>query len=62
MYVIVDMILPELWKRLERRRVSVNFKLPIELALRTSLLYFTMFFAIAVPNLEEMIPLVGVTT
>ncbi|KAL7078384.1 hypothetical protein ACQ4LE_002434 [Meloidogyne hapla] len=62
MYVIVDMILPELWKRLERRRVSVNFKLPIELALRTSLLFFTMFFAIAVPNLEEMIPLVGVTT
>ncbi|CAK5087360.1 unnamed protein product [Meloidogyne enterolobii] len=42
LYVIVDMLWPALWKRLERRGgfcSSVNLKLPFELALRTFLLF-----------------------
>ncbi|KAF7635812.1 Aa_trans domain-containing protein [Meloidogyne graminicola] len=61
MYVIVDMFWPLLCKKLEKKRRNIfnNFKLFIELGLRTFLIIIT---TIVVPNLEEIIPLVGVTT
>uniref|UniRef100_A0AC35FAL6 Amino acid transporter transmembrane domain-containing protein n=1 Tax=Panagrolaimus sp. PS1159 TaxID=55785 RepID=A0AC35FAL6_9BILA len=40
---------------------STKYELPLELCYRAILVTITMIIAIGIPNLEEIIPLVGVT-
>ncbi|KAI1705117.1 transmembrane amino acid transporter protein domain-containing protein [Ditylenchus destructor] len=62
-YVIVDMIWPKIVRRMDRSETFSNNRLhlPLELLFRAFLVIIAMTVAIAVPNLEEIIPLVGVT-
>ncbi|KAI1712336.1 transmembrane amino acid transporter protein [Ditylenchus destructor] len=62
-YVIVDIIWPKIIRRMDRSEKFSNNRLhlPLELLFRAFLVTIAMTVAIAVPNLEEIIPLVGVT-
>uniref|UniRef100_A0A914YMR8 Amino acid transporter transmembrane domain-containing protein n=1 Tax=Panagrolaimus superbus TaxID=310955 RepID=A0A914YMR8_9BILA len=60
-YVIIDMTWPTIRRFLTTKFFSSKFAFPLELCYRAILVTVTMVIAIAIPNLEEIIPLVGVT-
>jgi len=57
MYVIADMT----WPAIEQR-VSTAMAMPANLLMRTLLVVVTFLIAAAIPNLSQIIPLVGITT
>ena len=59
-YVIVEMTWPSLRQSLHQH-IPKFPKLPFELCYRALLVAVAMTIAIAIPNLEQIIPLVGVT-
>ncbi|KAI1717472.1 transmembrane amino acid transporter protein [Ditylenchus destructor] len=62
-YVIVDTLLPKLQARLEHRErgLPVKWHLPMEMAFRAGLVVLAATISVLIPNLEEIIPLVGFT-
>ncbi|KAI1702739.1 transmembrane amino acid transporter protein domain-containing protein [Ditylenchus destructor] len=62
-YVIVDMIWPKLVRLMDRNKTFTNNRLclSLELLFRAFVTILALTVAIAVPNLEDIIPLVGVT-
>ncbi|KAL6737150.1 hypothetical protein Aduo_010820 [Ancylostoma duodenale] len=61
MYVIIEMLWPPLRNRLEMRKKSETVILGLEYLFRVGVVCFAMLWAIAIPNLDEIIPLVGIT-
>ncbi|KAI1732536.1 transmembrane amino acid transporter protein [Ditylenchus destructor] len=61
-YVMVDMIWPELHRRLVQRHVPRSYLLPLELTFRAMLVIIAMLIAVAVPNLGQIISLIGITS
>uniref|UniRef100_A0AC35EVQ3 Amino acid transporter transmembrane domain-containing protein n=2 Tax=Panagrolaimus sp. PS1159 TaxID=55785 RepID=A0AC35EVQ3_9BILA len=60
-YVIVEMTWPTLHKNVLTKKIPKAPKLPFELFYRAFLVITAMSIAIAIPNLEQIIPLVGVS-
>ncbi|TMS35870.1 hypothetical protein L596_003167 [Steinernema carpocapsae] len=61
-YVVVEMLWPSIKERVLEPRVSKRTHIFFEFGFRFFLVLIAMAIAIAVPNLEEIIPLVGVTS
>uniref|UniRef100_A0AC34FVM6 Amino acid transporter transmembrane domain-containing protein n=1 Tax=Panagrolaimus sp. ES5 TaxID=591445 RepID=A0AC34FVM6_9BILA len=60
-YVIVEMTWPSLRQNILNTKLPKAPKLPFELLYRAILVIIAMAIAIAIPNLEQIIPLVGVS-
>jgi proton-coupled amino acid transporter len=60
-YVIVEMTWPTIRQSIFNEKFSKVPKLPFELLFRAFLVCVAMAIAIAIPNLEQIIPLVGVS-
>ncbi|KRY78942.1 putative amino acid permease F59B2.2, partial [Trichinella pseudospiralis] len=59
LYVVVEMLWPAIQRKIRFSQERILFIM--EFALRISLVLITYFLAIAIPNLEKIIPFVGVT-
>uniref|UniRef100_A0A1I7ZFA2 Aa_trans domain-containing protein n=1 Tax=Steinernema glaseri TaxID=37863 RepID=A0A1I7ZFA2_9BILA len=61
-YVVVEMLWPEIRRRAVEDRIDRKLHIVFEYLFRAFLVLIAMGIAMAVPNLEEIIPLVGVTS
>ncbi|WKX91507.1 hypothetical protein Q1695_009944 [Nippostrongylus brasiliensis] len=60
-HVIIEMIWPKISKTLRKRRWQSGIVLAMEYSFRASVVSFAMLWAIAIPNLHDIIPFVGIT-
>ncbi|KAI1732537.1 transmembrane amino acid transporter protein [Ditylenchus destructor] len=61
-YVMVDMLWPEIRKKLVDRQIPASTLLYLELAFRALLVTVAMIIAISVPNLGQIISFAGITS
>jgi len=61
MYIVVVMIWPAIRRKMLAQRCD-SLHMPFDYLFRASLVVVTLCIAVAVPNLEHIIPLVGVTS
>ena len=58
-YIVIEMLWPAICRKLPGH--LLEYQLLLEYGFRTGLVLVTFLLAVAIPNLEDIIPLVGVT-
>ncbi|KAK6055130.1 hypothetical protein COOONC_07366, partial [Cooperia oncophora] len=64
LYTLSSSLLPPILRFVERKTASDNRKMALvaDYGLRSSIVFISFLLAVLVPNLENLIPLIGVTS